>query len=71
MLGGEGWTRNLVENFLGKNVYTIPCGSVRKGDDPHGRIVHDCYGLKTASRLIRRYLKILYSILLSEKGFRL
>lgn len=41
MLGGKGWTRKLVEEFLGKNVYTIPCGSVRKGDDPHGRIVHD------------------------------
>ena len=41
MLGGRGWTRKLVEDFLGKNVYTIPCGSVRKGDDPHGRIVHD------------------------------
>ena len=31
----------MVEQFLGKSVYTIPCGSVRKGDDPHGRIVHD------------------------------
>ena len=41
MLGGKGWTCKLVEDFLGKNVYTIPCGSVRKGDDPHGRIVHD------------------------------
>ena len=41
MLGGVGQTRSRVEEFLGRNVYTIPCGSVRKGDDPHGRIVHD------------------------------
>ena len=41
MLGGFGWTRQRVEDFLGKDVYTIPCSSVRKGDDPHGRIVHD------------------------------
>ena len=41
MIGGEGWTRIMVEKFLGKRVYTIPCGSVRKGKDPHGRIVHD------------------------------
>ena len=41
MMVGKGWTRNLLENFLGKNVNTIPCGSVRKGDDPQGRIVHD------------------------------
>ena len=31
----------MVEKFLGKKVYTLPCGSVRKGKDPHGRIVHD------------------------------
>ena len=30
-----------MEEFLGSNVYTIPCGSVPKGDDPHGRIIHD------------------------------
>ena len=41
MLGGLGWTRELVQSFLGKNVYTIPCGSVPKGDDPDGRIEHD------------------------------
>ena len=41
MLGGVGWTRKIVENFLGTKVYTIPCGSVPKGDDPHGRIIHD------------------------------
>ena len=41
MLGGRGWTRQLVQSFLGKHVYTIPCGSVPKGDDPNGRIVHD------------------------------
>ena len=26
---------------MASNVYTIPCGSVPKGDDPHGRIVHN------------------------------
>ena len=41
MLGGVGWTRKIVEKFLGSRVYTIPCGSVPKGDDPHGRIIHD------------------------------
>ena len=41
MLGRVGWTRQRVEDFLGEDVYTIPFGSVRKGDDPHGRIVHD------------------------------
>ena len=30
-----------VEKFLKSNIYVILCGSVRKGDDPHGRIVHD------------------------------
>ena len=30
-----------MEQFLGSRVYAIPCGSVRKGDDPHGRIVRD------------------------------
>ena len=41
MIGGLGWSKVSVEKFLGKSVYTIPCGSVRKGDDPHGRIIHD------------------------------
>ena len=41
MIGGVGWTRTDVEDFLSSKVYTIPCGSVPKGDDPHGRIVHD------------------------------
>ena len=36
-----GWTKRIVEDFLGRRVYTIPCGSVPKGDDPHGRIIHD------------------------------
>ena len=30
-----------IEDFLKSNIYTIPCGSVPKGQDPHGRIVHD------------------------------
>ena len=41
MIGGVGWSKVSVETFLGKSVYTIPCGSVRKGDDPHGRIIYD------------------------------
>ena len=41
MLGEVGWTRQRVEDFPGEDVYTIPCASVRKGGDPHGRIVHD------------------------------
>ena len=41
MIGGVGWTRADVEDFLSSKVYTIPCGSVPKGDDTHGRIVHD------------------------------
>ena len=41
MLGGVGWTKKTVENFLRARVYTIPCGAVPKGDDPHGRIIHD------------------------------
>ena len=31
MLGGVGWTRKKVDNFLGKKVYVIPCGAVPKG----------------------------------------
>ena len=41
MLGGPNWCKRDVEEFLGTCVYTIPCGSVPKGDDPHGRIIHD------------------------------
>ena len=41
MLGGVGWSQNDVELFLGRPVYTIPCGCVPKGADPHGRIIHD------------------------------
>ena len=31
----------MIKKFLGNSIYTIPCGSVPKGDDPHGRIVHN------------------------------
>ena len=31
----------VVERFLGSKFYTIPCGAVAKGDDLHGRIIHD------------------------------
>ena len=41
MIGGVGWSRADVEDFLASEVYTIPCGSVPKGDDPQGRIVLD------------------------------
>ena len=32
MLGGVGWTREKVENFLGKKVYVIPCGRFQIGE---------------------------------------
>ena len=35
------WTRKVVEQFLGKPFYTIPCGAVPKNSDPLGRIIHD------------------------------
>ena len=41
MLGGVGWSKNIVRNFLGKNFYTIPCGAVPKNGDPDGRIIHN------------------------------
>ena len=41
MLGGRGWTRERVENFLGKKVYVIPCGAVPKNGDINGRIIHN------------------------------
>ena len=41
MIGGLGWTRGIVEQFLGKPYYTIPCGAVPKNEDPLGRIIHD------------------------------
>lgn len=41
MLGGLGWSRLVVEKFLRRPFYTIPCGAVPKNDDPHGRIIHN------------------------------
>ena len=41
MIGGPGWTREVVHAFLGTSFYVIPCGAVPKGTDPHGRIIHD------------------------------
>ena len=41
MLGGPGWTALDVKKFLHSDFYVIPCGAVPKGDDPHGRIIHD------------------------------
>ena len=41
MLGGPGWSREMVQDFLGSEVQVTPCGAVPKGDDPHGRIIHD------------------------------
>ena len=41
MIGGLGWTLGIVEQFLGKPCYTIPCGAVPKNDEPFGRIIHD------------------------------
>ena len=28
-------------HFLSNSFYTIPCGTVPKGDDPYGRIIHN------------------------------
>ena len=41
MLGGVGWTRGKVENFLKRNVYVVPCGAVPKNGDKNGRIIHN------------------------------
>ena len=41
MLGGIGWTREMVENFLKRKVYVVPCGAVPKNDDKFGRIIHN------------------------------
>ena len=41
MLGGVGWTKEVVGWFLGKPFYTVPCGAVPKNNDPLGRIIHD------------------------------
>ena len=30
-----------MRKFLGTDFYVTPCGAVPKGDDPHGRIIHD------------------------------
>ena len=44
MIGGPGWTVEVVRSFFGgANFYGIPCSAVEKGGDPLGRIVHD-YG---------------------------
>ena len=41
MIGGPGWTPAVVRWFLRKDFYVTPCGAVSKGEDPHGRIVHN------------------------------
>ena len=41
LLGGPGWTREVVRDFLGKDFYVIPCGAVPKNDNPVGRIIHN------------------------------
>ena len=41
MLGGPGWGRDAVREFLQREFYVTPCGAVPKGTDPHGRIIHD------------------------------
>ena len=44
MIGGEGWTSEVVKAFFGgKNFYGIPSNGVMKNGNPCGRIVHD-YG---------------------------
>lgn len=41
MIGGPGWTPDATRWFLGREFYITPCGAVPKGDNPHGRIVHN------------------------------
>ena len=41
MIGGPGWTAGVVRWFLGGDFFITPCGAVPKGDDPHGRIIHN------------------------------
>ena len=41
MIGGPGWCPDRVRWFLDSEFYITPCGAVPKGDDPHGRIVHN------------------------------
>ena len=41
MIGGPGWDSDTVRWFLDSDFIITPCGSVPKGDDPHGRIVHN------------------------------
>ena len=41
MLGGPGWSEHSVTEFLRSKIWVTPCGAVPKGDDPHGRIIHD------------------------------
>ena len=41
MIGGPGWTADAVRWFLNGDFFITPCGAVPKGDDPHGRIVHN------------------------------
>ena len=41
MIGGWGWSEEIIKQFLGRSFYTIPCGAVPKNQDPFGRIIHD------------------------------
>ena len=41
MLGGVGWTREKVENFLKRKVYVVPCGAVPKNGEKNARIIHN------------------------------
>ena len=41
MVGGPGWTADTVRWFLGGDFFITPCGAVPKGEDLHGRIVHN------------------------------
>ena len=41
IVGGQGWTRKVVQDFLGQNFYVTPCGAVPKNDNSVGRIIHN------------------------------
>ena len=56
MLGGPGWSRHTVHDFLGADFYVVPCGAVPKGSDTHRRIIHDYSFAPKSSRSLNESL---------------
>ena len=67
MIGGPGWSANVVTRFLGAPFYSIPCGAVPKRDDPYGRIIHN-YSSKIGGRSINDCLIDNSTAYISFKG---